>query len=75
MEEDIQERERLRLAGGVPKYISPGSSGEVSPDLASTPSDSILGAWHSKLGEETPKLGDAEEREENGTGEVLLVAS
>jgi hypothetical protein len=64
MEEDIQERERLRLSGGVPKYISPSTSGETSPDLGSTPSESILEALHAKLREGAQMSMDG--KEENG---------
>jgi hypothetical protein len=63
MEEDIQERERLRLSGGVPKYISPSTSGEASPDLGSTPSESILEAWHEKLREGAPMSMDGKEED------------
>ena len=77
MEEDIQERERLRLCGGVPKYISPSSSisGEASPDLGSTPSESLLEEWHAKLrdGVSRPRDGVEEKGEEVEGAKGLLV--
>jgi len=75
MEEDIQERKRLqRLRIPVPKYDA-FSSGEVTPDPGSVPSDSYVEAWHSrsKKGALKPKEpveeGDKEEKEDNGVKE------
>ncbi|KAL2183752.1 hypothetical protein L209DRAFT_692839 [Thermothelomyces heterothallicus CBS 203.75] len=63
MEEDIQERKRLRIP--VPKYDA-FSSREPSPDPSLVPSKSYLETWRSR-----PKMETLEpnETEENGNGE------